>query len=154
MPIYFTKKGYENHLKRISELKHELKKLESRVSHTFDVGGGSWHDNADHEHQLRDISLVGTRLKEAYSIYNKAEVISYPTSVDKVVLGCEVKLLLKNEEKIYKIVAYGEEDIPNNKITYIAPLAQIIFDKKKGDMIKGKIGGKEEEIEILDIKPL
>jgi transcription elongation GreA/GreB family factor len=153
MPTYFTKEGYNNHLKLISSLEDKLKYLQSRIQNAFEVGGGSWHDNADYEHLIEDIRLANSRLNEAYSVLNDVEIISYPSSIDRVVLGCEVKLLLDGDEKTYKIVAYGESDLSQNKITYTAPIAQMILDKKVGDVIKRIIGNKEEEIEILDIQP-
>lgn len=154
MPIYFTKQGYENHLKRISELENRLKYLQSGVQDALEVGGNLWHDNFSYENLVRDIEMADKRLNEAYSISNEAEVVSYPTSVDSVVLGCKVTILLGNEEKTYDIVSFGEEDILKNKINYTSPLVQQMFGKKIGDIIQKTIKGKKEDIEILDLKPL
>jgi transcription elongation GreA/GreB family factor len=154
MPTYFTEKGFENYRIGVSNLESKLKNLLSQTQEAAELGGDAWHDNASYEHLMEDIHMSESRLKMAKELLKNVKIIRYPDCVDKVVLGCEIKLLMDGIEKQYEIIAYGESDGDNKKVLYDAPISRVLMGHSLGDKICSVLGDKKREIEILDLKPL
>lgn len=154
MPKYFSSCGLIKYQKKIKKLEEELTNLESQVQNTIEVGGNQWHDNASYELLVQDIAVVNRRLEDAYRDIQGARIIEYPTSVESVVCGCEVDFLFDGHQDSFKIVAYGDGDIDNNKIVYEAQIAKVMIGKRKRDKFEAEINDQRKNIEILDIKPL
>lgn len=72
---------------------------------------------------------------------------------DEVRFGATVTLKRKgtNNSRTFRIVGVDEADIPNNKISFISPIAQALMNKKAGDKVVLNQSGKEIEFEILNI---
>ena len=155
MPVYFTETGYKNYGKRIMELEERLQELQSQVQKASGNAGNSWHDNFEYEDLCRQIKMEDTRLNDAHKLLkNDVRIIEYPKDVERVVLGCEVKLSIDGNKETYQIVAYGDDDIDNNKITYSAPLAQAIMLAFPGDKVEAEFGNKNKSIEIIEVSSL
>lgn len=151
---YFTRKGLESHIKKISDLEQILKRLGNEVEAATNCGSDTWHDNAAYDQVVIDIRGADNRLKEAYNVLNHAKVIEYPRKADSVSIGTRVKLIIDGQDKSYEIVGYGESDPSNGKILYCSPLALVLKGHHVGDIYTKKINGIEKEIEINEISPL
>jgi len=154
MVTYFTRNGLQRYKKHISELEKKLRDVESQTQESIDSGGDCWHDNAGYEQIIQDLRVRDARLIEAYKLLKEAELVEYPTSVDRVVLGTKVQFYMDEEEKTYEIVAHGDDNIEKKRILYASPIARQLLDHKVDDYFKAQIGGKIREIEIISIEPL
>jgi transcription elongation factor GreA len=153
MPYYFTQKGYQTQIAKMSELETKLRELERGIQSSFE-DGGSIHDNANYETLIREIDIFSKRIATERRILSQAKVIEYPASLEKACLGAEVLLTLDGERKKVQIVAYGESDPASGKILYEAPLAQALIGHKPGEKIKARIGDRLREIDIETIAPI
>ncbi|MFH0978221.1 MAG: GreA/GreB family elongation factor [Candidatus Woesearchaeota archaeon] len=151
MIVYFTKESYERMVQELNNLEEKTKKLYNLVNETC---GGDWHDNANYDNLMRDIGLSDSRIRERRNQLAQAKIISYPTSVDSVVLGTKVNITKDGSPDTICIVAEGDTDITAKKIRYDAPLASRLLGSKVGDSYTAKIGNKDVRIEILDVQPI
>lgn len=151
--FYFTRKGFESFREEIQRLEKDLQDLQIQVAHVAEVGGDQYHDNSSYE--LLDINIRGAdkRLSDAHKIMNNSRIVDNARNIDCVAIGTIVTISIDDkEEQSWLIGGYGESDPKKNIIAYNAPLAKIIMRKKKGDDVKGSIGGREVSIEIIDIE--
>lgn len=151
--VLFTKKGFEKFKKAISSLEDKVRSIQASTQETLELGGNLWHDNASYEHLKEDLAVADRRLKEAYQIYNKSTIVEYPSRVDNVCYGSEVKVVVDGEEKTYQIVGYYD-DASENMMFYGAPLSQAFILHKPGDEYDANVNGLKRHIRILDVKPI
>ncbi len=148
---YFTRKGLEKLRTQIANLEKKLRDLQSQSAYVAEVGGDQWHDNASYEHLVIDLRGIDKRLNDAHDCLNQAIIVDPPTRFDQVSIGTRVKIVRDGMEVEWNIVGFGESDSTMNMIAYNTPLASLIMGKRKGEVIIGKIAGREVEIEIIDI---
>ncbi|MEK6883505.1 MAG: GreA/GreB family elongation factor [Nanoarchaeota archaeon] len=71
-----------------------------------------------------------------------------------VSIRTKISIEVNGEPQKWEIVNTGESDIPRGKIAYDVSLIQYILDRKKGDIIQGKIIDDDIEIIIKNIQRL
>jgi transcription elongation GreA/GreB family factor len=153
MTNYFTHQGFERYKAQIRKLEEDLQRLESNVGDVAETGGG-WHDNAALDHLNYDIRVADSRLRDAYRLLNDYQIITYPASVDSVVIGCEVEITRDGKTAKYQIVGHGDADTADHRMLYESPLALALMGRKKGEAVTALIAGKNARIEIIDIRPI
>ena len=149
--LFFTKRGLSKLQAEIEVLEKQLQKLQAQVANVCDVGGNQWHDNASYDALLIDIRGADWRLGQAVQSLKQIELVSLPTSFDRVLIGTRVKVSMDGEEIIFEVAGYGESDDELDLIAYNTPLVSLIMGKVKGETATGYIGGKKRELKILDI---
>jgi len=154
MKSYFTAKSLAKYSQHISGLEKKLRELQAQVQYSCEIGGDVWHDNASYEHLVEDIRVADRRLNEAHLLLRNIKLISYPASVDKVVIGCEVKFSVDGEKKSFEIVAHGDEDFTLNRILYEAPIALALMGHSIRENYEVNLVGKTKRIEIEEVKTL
>ncbi|MBC8500323.1 MAG: GreA/GreB family elongation factor [Nanoarchaeota archaeon] len=153
MPTYFTKQGLDNYKEYLEGLENRLKELQLQVG-VVTEGTNTWHDNAGYDHLVMDIRVADIRLNEAMAPIRNIELVTYPSSVDHVMIGSEVAFSIDGQVNTYEIVGYGEDDFDKFRILYNAPIIQKLMGHKKGDKYEAEFMGEKQEIEVLDVKPL
>jgi transcription elongation factor GreA len=151
---YFTKNGFENYYRKISELEKEiinLKKCSQENSDSIILVGYS----LDRDPILEELTNMESHLLNYYSKINEAKIIEYPKNIDgKVVLGCKVNINLNGQEKNYEIVAFDEDNLEDGKISYNSPIAKSLIGKKINDNFEVNLPKSKINIKILNIMPI
>lgn len=149
--LYFTRRGLAKLKERIEELEQKLRDLQSPSAHVAAVGGDQWHDNASYDLLVIDLRGADRRLADAHACLRRAMPVDPPTTTDRVAIGTRVKIMRESKETTWEIVGFGESDPERGLLAYDTPLASVIIGKYEGDIVNGVIGGKDTEIEILEI---
>lgn len=66
-------------------------------------------------------------------------------------IGTEIEIEVNGNPQNWKIVDFGQSDIPNGKISRYAPLIQPILGAKEGDRIICRVMDKNIEIVIKKV---
>ena len=150
MVQYFTKEG----LQKLKDELHNLKTVENKriVKLIAEAAAfGDLKENAAY-HDARDkMSFLRMRVAELEGAINEA-VVSEKENTDKIQIGSEIKILFNGNEEKYQIVAPGEANILQNKLSYQSPLGQKLIGQKVGKEFNFEGGSKKAKIKILEIK--
>lgn len=130
MVQYFTKEGLE----KLKEELHQLKTVENKkiVKLIAEAAAfGDLKENAAY-HDARDkMAFLRMRVAELESAINEAIVHEKEIS-DKIQVGSKIKILFGSDTEEYEIVAPGEADILNNKLSYQSPLGVYLMGRGVG----------------------
>jgi transcription elongation factor GreB len=117
-------------------------------------------------------ALEGDRSENAEYIYGKkrlreidkrlsylAKFLKYPRIIDSsmvntqtVNFGCKVLVkTAENEEKVFTLVGEGEADYKEKTISFNAPVAKALLQKKLGDIVEVELVKGIIELEIINI---
>ena len=156
--IYLDKKGYENYLRELDEIREKIRKNSCDISEyvSDDAYGDGWHDNFAYESAVQKENALLYQYKQKLEGLNKIVILDENNKTDKVKIGSIVDVRFENEMDIetYKItgdttLSY-EDDI--TCITLNSPLGKNIYDKSKGDLFKYEIDSSIIIGEIVDIR--
>lgn len=153
MVNYFSKRGLRKYQEHVQAVQDEFTRLQGLIGETTE-GTNTWHDNAGYDHLQIDIEVAHRRLASAKEPLIGAQIVEYPLSVDQVALGSEVEYSIDGTINTIEIVAFGDDDIDNNKIGYKAPLCQSMLKHKVGDEYKHQFHNTTKLIKIIRIAAL
>ena len=146
---YFTKEG----LQKLKDELHYLKTTKNKeiVKLIAEAAAfGDLKENAAY-HDARDkMSFLRMRIAELEGAINEA-VIREKDGTNKIQIGSEIIILFDGEKQNYQVVAPGEANILQNKISYQAPLGQTLIGKKAGEEFIFQVGDKTIKVKILKI---
>jgi transcription elongation factor GreA len=149
MVQYFTKEG----LQKLKDELHYLKTVKNKeiVKLIAEAAAfGDLKENASY-HDARDkMAFLRMRVAELEGAINEAVIIEKENK-DEVQVGSDVKILFDGKEENFHIVAPGEANILQNKISYQSPLGQKLMRQKIGEEFNFQAGGKMVKIKILQI---
>ena len=149
MAQYFTKEGLQKLKEELKELK-EVKIPENIKLIKYAAAEGDLKENAGyHDARERKVVLLD-RIKELENAINDAVIIEKTVS-DKVQIGSTVEILLDDTKEAYEMVAPGEANILNNKMSYQSPLGTQLMNRKVGDEFNYEIRDKKMKVKILKI---
>ena len=148
--IYLTKEGYEEQLKKYTELKEAERK--NIVALQDARSQGDLSENADYDAARDEQAQIEGRILELEKLLENAHIIE-KVNTDVVGLGVTVKINYIDDEEIeeYRIVGSKEADPSNNKISNESPLAKAIMNRKKGDICSVESPNGKYDVEIVDI---
>lgn len=166
MPTYYFLPDDFNVLnKKIAELQEGLEGSLRDIGTSVEGESNTWHDNFGYEEGHRQATLWSTRLRKLVGIRNNAQIITSPPSANEVAIGSIVAIkdmetgltdtfqigsfwILDNEND-----SNGGENIGSgpDKISYSAPLAQMILGAKVGETKEGEIVGRKKRLAIVKI---
>lgn len=116
---------------------------------------GDLSENAEYDaakDQQRDIEA---RIEDIEKILKNAEVVvEEEVELDKISIGCKVKILdvEENEELEYKIVGSTEANSLKGKISNESPVGKALLGAKIGDVVKVETHVGELEYKVLEIQ--
>jgi len=149
MPQYFTKEG----LQKLKDELHELKTVkipENIKLIKYAAAEGDLKENAGY-HDARDRKrFLLMRIEELESAINEAVVVDKKDS-GNVQIGSMVTILFNGKEDTYHIVAPGEANILQNKMSYQSPLGQKLVGKKAGDEFDFEVKNTKTKVKVLKV---
>ena len=149
--IYLTKEGYEEQLKKHTELKEAERKNIIALQEARSQGDLS--ENADYDAARNNQAIIAAQLKEVENILNNYVLI---TEDEKTNLGkyITVKFLDEegSEEEVYQLVGTVQANPLEQKISDESPLGKVILHAKIGDkVLVNTEDGEKFEVKIIDI---
>ena len=144
-------------LKALEDELHDLK-----VNRRKEVAGkikeareqGDLSENAEYDAAKDEQRDIEARIEELEKILKNAEVVvEEEADLDKVSIGCNVKILdiEFDEELEYKIVGSTEANSLKGKISNESPVGKALLGKKVGDTVTVETQAGELEYKILSI---
>jgi len=150
MTQYFTKDG----LQKLKDELHFLKTTKNKEIVKLIAEAAAFGDLKENSayHDARDkMSFLRMRIQELEGAINEA-VVREKDSSGNAQIGSKVKILFDKEELEYEIVAPGEANILENKISYKSPLGMQLLNQKPGKEFDFMAGNNRIKVKILDIK--
>ena len=148
---YAGLKQYEDELQNLKVFKR--KEVAQKIKEAREQGDLS--ENAEYDaakDEQRDIEL---RIEELEKLLKNAEVVvEDEIDVDKINIGCKVKLLdvEYDEEMEFFIVGSTEANSLQNKISNESPVGQALIGKKAGDVVDVETQMGTIQYKILEIQ--
>ena len=146
---FLTKKGYDERVARLEELKEVAQKLKEAREQ------GDLSENAEYDAAKDEQRDIETEIAELEAILANCEVIQ-DNDKNKDVVKMESVVVLHDvefdEDIEYTIVGSSEADSLNNKISNESPLGAALIGKKKGDTVKVEAPVGEIEYTVVSVK--
>ena len=149
--IYAGLKQYEDELQNLKVVKR--KEVAQKIKEAREQGDLS--ENAEYDaakDEQRDIEL---RIEELEKLLKNAEVVvEDEIDVDKINIGCKVKLLdvEYDEEMEFFIVGSTEANSLQNKISNEAPVGRALIGKSVGDVVDVETQAGIIQYKVLEIQ--
>jgi transcription elongation GreA/GreB family factor len=154
MTIYFSKQGYQLHLKKTDELEKELREIRGETHNMHESEGESLESTPASNSIQQGAMPLEERLQKLHAEKEAAQIIEYPKKVDVVCIGCTVDLKIDGKLGRYDILGYGETGSYKNAIAYSSPIVTAILGKIPGYTCVPKINDTYKTIELLGLYPL
>ena len=148
---YAGLKQYEDELQNLKVVKR--KEVAQKIKEAREQGDLS--ENAEYDaakDEQRDIEL---RIEELEKLLKNAEVVvEDEIDLDKINIGCKVKLLdvEYDEEMEFYIVGSTEANSLQNKISNESPVGHALIGRKVGDVVDVETQAGMLQYKVLDIK--
>ena len=116
---------------------------------------GDLSENAEYDAAKDEQRDIEARIEEIEKILKNAEVVvEEEVELDKISIGCKVKILdvEENEELEYKIVGSTEANSLKGKISNESPVGKALLGAKIGDVVKVETHVGELEYKVLEIQ--
>ena len=113
---------------------------------------GDLSENAEYHAAREKQSFIEGRINELKAKIGGAEVISPPTSGDRITFGSTVLLEDENGKEVrYQIVGSDEADPPSGRISVLAPLARTLIGKRVGDNVTAQLPNGKKTFDVLEV---
>ena len=116
---------------------------------------GDLSENAEYDAAKDEQRDIEARIEDIEKILKNAEVVvEEEVELDKISIGCKVKILdvEENEELEYKIVGSTEANSLKGKISNESPVGKALLGAKIGDVVKVETHVGELENKVLEIQ--
>ena len=116
---------------------------------------GDLSENAEYDAAKDEQRDIEARIEDNEKILKNAEVVvEEEVELDKISIGCKVKILdvEENEELEYKIVGSTEANSLKGKISNESPVGKALLGAKIGDVVKVETHVGELEYKVLEIQ--
>lgn len=116
---------------------------------------GDLSENAEYDAAKDEQRDIEARIEDIEKILKNAEVVvEEEVELDKISIGCKVKILdvEENEELEYKIVGSTEANSLIGKISNESPVGKALLGAKIGDVVKVETHVGELEYKVLEIQ--
>ena len=116
---------------------------------------GDLSENAEYDAAKDEQRDIEARIEDIEKILKNAEVVvEEEVELDKISIGCKVKILdvEENEELEYKIVGSTEANSLKGKISNESPVGQALIGKKINDVVDVETQAGVIQYKVLDIK--
>ena len=145
-------------LRKYEEELHDLKVVKRReiaqkIKEAREQGDLS--ENAEYDAAKDEQRDIEARIEELEKILKNAEVVvEDEIDLDKISVGCKVKLLdvEEDEEMEFKIVGSTEANSLQNKISNESPVGHALLGKKEGETVQVETQAGMIHYKILEIQ--
>lgn len=147
---YAGLKQYEDELQNLKVVRR--KEVAQKIKEAREQGDLS--ENAEYDAAKDEQRDIEARIEELEKILKNAEVVvEEEADLDKVSIGCSVKILdCEFEEELeYKIVGSTEANSLKGKISNESPVGKALLGKKVGDTVTVETPAGEFSYKVLSI---
>ena len=147
---YAGLKQYEDELQNLKVVKR--KEVAQKIKEAREQGDLS--ENAEYDAAKDEQRDIEARIEELEKILKNAEVVvEEEADLDKVSIGCSVKILdcEFDEELEYKIVGSTEANSLKGKISNESPVGKALLGKQVGDTVTVETPAGEFSYKVLSI---
>ena len=144
-------KRYEDELQNLKVVKR--KEVAQKIKEAREQGDLS--ENAEYDAAKDEQRDIEARIEELEGILKNAEVVvEDEIDLDKISVGCKVKLLdvEEDEEMEFKIVGSTEANSLQNKISNESPVGHALLGKKEGETVQVETQAGMIHYKILEIQ--
>ena len=144
-------------LKKLEDELHDLK-----VNRRKEVAGkikeareqGDLSENAEYDAAKDEQRDIETRIEEIEKILKNVEVVVDEVDVDKINVGCTVKVydVEYDEEMEFKIVGSSEANSLQGKISNESPVGKALIGRSVGDTVQVETQAGEIAYKVLGIE--
>ncbi len=150
MEQYFTADDLEKLKKELEYLKTvKIKELADQLKHA--ISFGDLKENAAYSEAKERQGFLHGKILEMEAIIRDAKIIKNKQT-GKVQIGSTVSVFWAGENEKFKIVAPGQVDSIQGKISYESPVGKVLLGKSVGDRFDFEMGGEKIPCEILKIE--
>ena len=144
-------------LKKYEDELHDLKvnkrqEIAQKIKEAREQGDLS--ENAEYDAAKDEQRDIEARIVDLEKLLKNAEVVvEDEIDLDKISIGCQVKVLdvEEDEEMEFKIVGSTEANSLDGKISNESPVGKALLGKQVGDIVKVETPGGEFEYKVLSI---
>lgn len=100
------------------------------------------------------VNFIHAKLQLLLERISSAKVVAIDQQpLDEIRFGAYVTLRVNDQKQVerYQIVGVDEANIKNHKISFIAPIAQLLINNKVGDEAVLKLGSKTRTFKVIAI---
>ena len=148
-----TPKGYAKLKEELHWLMHdERPKIVNIVS--WAAGNGDRSENGDYIYNKKRLREIDRRARYLTKKLENTKVVDpkEQQSLEKVYFGATVTYARQDDSEVtVTLVDVDEADFDEGKINWHSPVGRALLKKEEGDIVKLRINGKIQEIEILEI---
>jgi transcription elongation factor GreA len=113
---------------------------------------GDLSENAEYHAAREKQSFMEGRIAELEAKIGNAEVITPPTSGDRITFGSSVLLEEDSGKQVrYQIVGSDEAEPARGRISVMSPLARTLIGKHVGDSVTAQLPGGAKTFEVLQV---
>ncbi len=133
---YAGLKALEDELENLKVVKR--KEVAGKIKEAREQGDLS--ENAEYDAAKDEQRDIEARIEEMEAILKNAEVVEDEVDLDKINIGCTVKVfdITFDEEMEFKIVGSTEANSLEGKISNESPVGQALMGKKVNDVVDEK----------------
>ncbi|MBU0625391.1 GreA/GreB family elongation factor [Patescibacteria group bacterium] len=155
MPYYFLQPDYDQLWAQVDDLRDRIRQAKEVAAESTEQSSETWHDNYDFEEHQRQIMMLSQYLESLVKILNEAEVVAGIVG-DEVGLGSRVTVedLATGQMFTYFIGSYMCLGDDIGYISYISPIASVLFGAKAGEVKSGLVGSTEKTYRLISIDNL
>jgi len=149
---HFLQQDYDALVRKKVSLILELRTSGQDIGEAGQQSSETWHDNAPLEVAQREFERLHKRLEEIDKIVQGAEIVQVET-VATTCAGIGSEVTFRNQdgkEQTVKIGSYVPEE-GSISVSYVAPIAKMLLGAHVGDIVEGKVAGRDVELEIMKI---
>ena len=144
-------------LKKYEDELHDLKvnkrqEIAQKIKEAREQGDLS--ENAEYDAAKDEQRDIEARIVDLEKLLKNAEVVVDEIDLDKISIGCQVKVLdvEEDEEMEFKIVGSTEANSLDGKISNESPVGRALLGKKAGETVDVETQAGVIQYKILDIR--
>ena len=129
-------------LQALLDEKEQLQKEKDHLSYT------------NEQERRISVNFIHAKLQLLFERISSAKVVAIDQQpLDEIRFGAYVTLRVNDQKQVerYQIVGVDEANIKNHKISFIAPIAQLLINNKVGDEAVLKLGSKTRTFKVIAI---
>lgn len=112
---------------------------------------GDFSENVGYQIAKGRLRGLNQGIIELEKLLGRVEIIENPTNSETVVVGSEVIIESKGNQKKYKILGSSESNPSAGIISHVSPLGSALIGKKIGEEFEFGADGKEKVYKIVKI---
>ena len=151
---FLTKKGYDERVARLEELKVvRRKEVAQKLKEAREQGDLS--ENAEYDAAKDEQRDIEARIEELEAILKNAEVVvEDEVDFNKINIGCTVKVfdITFDEEMEFKLVGSTEANSLEGKISNESPVGKALLGAKVGDVVEVETQAGVLQYKVLEIQ--